>query len=190
MIQIPGYSRYAISEYGVVVSYYNQRGKRKNPMTLKPSVDTRGYLYVTIKPDGGGKPYPIRIHRAVALTYLGEPTGPFVRHLDDNKLNNHVSNLAYGTPKDNVDDAKRNGHVYGESMGRIRGSGWESKVDPMTLIWFRASWLLGVHLVKMKKIFGFNRHSDISIIASRVGLPKRIRGVKKRQIANGWESLL
>lgn len=190
MRQIPGFSRYAISESGEVVSYFNQRGRRKVPISLKPSKDTRGYLYVSIKPDGGGKTYPMRIHRAVALTYLGAPTGPVVRHLDDNKLNNHISNLAYGTYQDNVDDAKRNGHVYGKSMGRIRGCGWESKVDTMTLMWFRASWLLGVHVVKMQKIFGFSKHSCVSIIASRIGLPGRTRGVKKRQVAKDWENLV
>jgi hypothetical protein len=34
-----------------------------------------------------------------------------VRHLDDNKLNNHVSNLAWGSHMDNVRDAMRNNKI-------------------------------------------------------------------------------
>ena len=33
-----------------------------------------------------------------------------IRHYDDNKDNNHVSNLVAGTQKQNIEDAIRNGH--------------------------------------------------------------------------------
>lgn len=34
------------------------------------------------------------------------------RHLDDNRLNNNLSNLAWGTQKQNAEDRDRNGKTY------------------------------------------------------------------------------
>jgi len=54
--------------------------------------------------------YRIRLHQLVAHTYLGKPPeGMEIRHLDDNKENCHIDNLVYGTRKQNVADASRNG---------------------------------------------------------------------------------
>jgi hypothetical protein len=44
-----------------------------------------------------------RVHRVVALLFI-QQTGPVVRHLDGNKLNCCVSNLAWGTSKENEQD--------------------------------------------------------------------------------------
>ncbi len=54
-------------------------------------------------------------HRLVAEAFLGTPTGPLVRHLDDVKHNNHVSNLAYGDHIENASDAIRNGLMRGRA---------------------------------------------------------------------------
>lgn len=49
------------------------------------------------------KPITNTIHRLVALTYIPNPHNyPCVRHLDNNKLNNHVSNLEWCTYKTNA----------------------------------------------------------------------------------------
>jgi hypothetical protein len=49
---------------------------------------------------------------AVAEAFIGpRPPGLLVRHLDDDPLNNRLDNLAYGTYKDNHEDAKRNGRA-------------------------------------------------------------------------------
>lgn len=46
------------------------------------------------------------IHRLVAKTYLPNPNNyPVVRHLDNNKLNNHISNLEWCTQKTNIKQA-------------------------------------------------------------------------------------
>lgn len=56
------------------------------------------------------------IHHLVALAFIGPRpegrAGARVRHLDCNPLNNHFSNLAYGTPEQDVADSIANGtHV-------------------------------------------------------------------------------
>ena len=54
----------------------------------------------------------VRVHRVVAELFIGScPEGQLVRHLDDDRENNNLSNLAYGTCKDNMQDAVRNGKM-------------------------------------------------------------------------------
>lgn len=44
-----------------------------------------------------------KLHRLIAITLIPNPHNyPVVRHLDNNKLNNHVSNLKWGTQRDNM----------------------------------------------------------------------------------------
>lgn len=101
-LPIPGYPKYEIDESG---SVYNIRtGKR-----LKSSPNLHGYHKVNLyrKAKESDTRY---IHRLVSETFLGKcPEGLLVRHLDGNKDNNHVSNLAYGTHADNYEDAVRHG---------------------------------------------------------------------------------
>ena len=54
----------------------------------------------------------IKIHRLVAEAYIPNPDNkPLVMHLDDNPLNNHVSNLKWGTHKENLYSALENGKI-------------------------------------------------------------------------------
>lgn len=69
-----------------------------------------GHLHVDLR--GAGKKKAAYVHQLVARAFIGEPTGPLVRHLDDVSTNNHVSNLAYGTLADNAQDALRNGRNH------------------------------------------------------------------------------
>lgn len=53
------------------------------------------------------------VHQLVASAFLGpQPKGWDVRHLDGNPLNNHVSNLAYGTRTENILDVLRIGRPW------------------------------------------------------------------------------
>lgn len=58
------------------------------------------YRVITIHKDNVGK--TMRVHRLVAQTFLANPEGkPQVNHLDGNKTNNNVSNLAWATAAEN-----------------------------------------------------------------------------------------
>jgi hypothetical protein len=51
-----------------------------------------------------------RVNRLVALTYIPNPNNlPIVLHLDNDPFNNHVSNLKWGTQKDNIRQAHAEG---------------------------------------------------------------------------------
>lgn len=85
-----------VSCYGQVLSLLEA-----NPLVLKQSSDSKGYLVVNIS----GKVR--RVHRLVASAFLGlniTDSKTVVLHRDDNPLNNNVANLAIGTQLDNIRD--------------------------------------------------------------------------------------
>lgn len=91
---IPGFSKYVISEYGDIYSLV----RRKIVATTK---NWAGYIVATITDDTGFRS-PRKVHRLVYMTYVGGiEDGKVIDHKDDNKLNNHYSNLQQLTPTEN-----------------------------------------------------------------------------------------
>lgn len=87
---------------------------------LRQFVGHGGYLYVSIAREQGQRAVPV--HRLIMDAFVGpEPEGQEVRHLDGDCRNNTLSNLAYGTPKQNADDRMRCGvRFIGENNPRAR----------------------------------------------------------------------
>ena len=79
-----------------------------------------GYMYVSISTERGQRNIPV--HVILADAFVGvRPDGLEVRHLDGNPLNNDMSNLVFGTPKENAEDRVRCGnHTIGEKHGRAK----------------------------------------------------------------------
>ena len=109
---------YAIDENGNVWSY-------KSRKYLKPTL-ARGYLKITLYKDGKRKDF--YIHRLVAEAFIPNPDNkPQVNHLDENKLNNSVSNLEWATAKENSNygtrtersNKKRSKPVYCMELDRV-----------------------------------------------------------------------
>lgn len=92
---------YAVSNFGRVKSFHN--GKEK---ILKPG-NTGGYEIVNLCKNSKQKSF--YIHRLVAHIFLtGCFDGAEVNHKDENKTNNHVSNLEWCTSKYNNNYGTRN----------------------------------------------------------------------------------
>lgn len=98
---IPSYPGYMISEEGSVFS--NKSGKIKK---LKPSLDKDGYqrVYLCIS----GKVTTEKAHRLVLMAFDRMPKpGEVCRHFPDRDINNnHISNLQWGSRKENTADMK------------------------------------------------------------------------------------
>lgn len=107
---IPDYPGYEASADGQIFSVeHNWRGY--GVRVLEQDLNASGYPSVRITVDGKRK--RISVHRLIAATFL--PPRPSdaheVRHLDGNKLNSAVANLAWGTKKDNADDREQHGRT-------------------------------------------------------------------------------
>lgn len=93
-LPIKGYENYEVSICGQV---RNTKTKR----ILKLFVDTKGYYHVTLCRNC--KPKTHRIHRLVANAFIPklDITKTYMDHIDNNRLNNTVSNLRWCTPQQN-----------------------------------------------------------------------------------------
>lgn len=133
---IPGCPGYHVTRDGEV--YSNKFGCwiRKSPFITRPH-DNRncGYEYVVLHVDGKQKGFGV--HKLVAMAYLPNPKGySIVMHKDNNRLNNKVSNLMWGTHKMNMAQMARDGRgtrKYKFSrrqyrrLVRLRSLGWTLK---------------------------------------------------------------
>lgn len=103
--EIDGLSGYFVSPRGYVISC-----KRSKPIILRPYIDDHGYyIYGFFTNDK--KIVFKKLHRLLAEAFIPNPNHlPFVLHYDDDRDNNRLSNLRWGTPKENSQDMKRNEH--------------------------------------------------------------------------------
>lgn len=111
MRKIEGSKDYYVTVEGHV---FNRQGQR-----MKSKVGYRGYEQVTIVAEDGSRIYAL-VHRLVAKAYIENPFNkPFVNHIDGVKTNNHVSNLEWVTPKENMIHAAQ---VLGVGLGENSGN--------------------------------------------------------------------
>jgi hypothetical protein len=77
---------------------------------LKLRVSNEGYFCANVR--FRGKFQPVALHVLILLTFVGPPPeGCECRHLDGNKLNNDLANLAWGTSQENNIDRMTHGTV-------------------------------------------------------------------------------
>ena len=102
--------QYEVTRDGRVFSLTtNWRGYGRRELAQHPNDD--GYPSVRLLVDGKRK--RIAVHVLVARNHLPpKPSAAHeVRHLDGNKENNHATNLAWGTRKENAQDRERHGRT-------------------------------------------------------------------------------
>jgi hypothetical protein len=102
------YDGYFVNELGEVWSYlarFNQ--KRKKWRRVKTPINVAGYPVFNIR----GKK-TVHVHIVMLTTFRGpRPNGYVSRHLDDNRSNNNLENLRWGTQKQNMEDCCNNGNI-------------------------------------------------------------------------------
>ena len=108
---------YKISEYGDVMSIgYGRTGEKR---LIKPRNDGRGYMQVGLYKNGKRKQH--KIHRLVATAFCeGAEYFNEVNHIDEDKTNNHYSNLEWCTREYNNNFGTRNDRIGKSSMKKVR----------------------------------------------------------------------
>lgn len=139
---IPGASNYEFNGIGEV------RNKRTGK-PIKHVYNKKGYAYAYVPHDNGKKHLRL-IHRLLLEQFVGPPQeGEQSRHLNGDPSDNRLSNIRWGTPKQNADDKRRHrtmcvgskigtAKLNADAVRYIRSSGLSSK--------YLAS-LYGVHQV-------------------------------------------
>ena len=114
--EVEGYPGYMISNLG------NARGPRKEYLKL---VDGgQGYTKITLSKNG--KHVDKRINRLVAQAFIPNPENlPVVMHKDNDRANNRVDNLAWGTHSEN--------NIFGEFL-----TATEERPEDISLSIFRS----------------------------------------------------
>lgn len=116
---VPGYEGlYEVSDHGNVKSLARTvkqrngtRDYRVPERVLTAPVGSTGYRQVALSRDR--KVRQVSVHVLVLEAFVGpRPEGCHACHWDDDKTNNHVSNLRWGTRSDNMQDALRNGRNH------------------------------------------------------------------------------
>lgn len=111
---IPRYPGYHISKRGKIYSRWDVNGKgilSKRYHLKQPHLNKKGRYIIGLSQPGIGTTKWL-VHRLVALVYLLNPEGlPYVCHKDNVPTNNSVNNLYWGTQKDNMSQASKEGRM-------------------------------------------------------------------------------
>ena len=109
---VPGYPGYRVGDDGSMWSCRAKNGKGRKPTKwhmLSVYYNTSGYVNITLRRNEGGSTIQI-VSRLVLMAFVGPCSkGMECRHLDGNRDNNYLTNLAWGTHAENVADTIRHG---------------------------------------------------------------------------------
>jgi hypothetical protein len=143
--KIDGYDNYVISNYGEVFNTTSGR-------MLKNSI-RQGYYGVSLCKNGERKSHII--HRLVAIHFIDNPENKTcVDHIDNDKLNNHISNLRYATISENA---------FNTGVNVVNTSGYKG-------VWFnknRNKWYAEIKYKKKKIHLGCFSTKEQAITARR-----------------------
>lgn len=115
MLPIKGYeSLYSVTAEGEVFSHRTNK-------YLK--IQKNGRYYAAHMTDSEGTARRVNVHRLVAEAFIPNPDGnPHVLHRNDDRTDNSVDNLYWGTPQQNRIDSVTNGvHGYAKRDACSRG---------------------------------------------------------------------
>lgn len=125
--QHPKFIRYYITKDGRVWS-----DKRK--IWLTKAIDRNGYYNVNLYHNK--KKYYKKICRLTLETFVGLcPDGMECCHYDDDRKNDCLTNLRWGTRSDNVQDAIRNGTHFSDNRGSKSGRATIDEADARFIIY-------------------------------------------------------
>lgn len=114
---------YEVSNLGNIRNVKTGRIRKLN--TLQ-----KGYYFVGASLGSRNAKLCIKVHRAVAETFIPNPNNlPVINHIDGNKLNNVVENLEWCTHKHNIHHAMEHGLHH---PGKYNRHGYHHKYSKLT----------------------------------------------------------
>lgn len=170
---IPGYPGYYISKRGIL---WSRRKNKKKWRKLKPYLNPKSNRYQFILMDKDGERFLWKRSRLVALAWVYNPsprTYTVVMHLDNNTTNDNHKNLKWGTQKQNMEDARKNGKLRGSSCKASRAK--LSKKDLILIFKLKAKGLyykdiakrLGVSVGTIGRVINKKSYRDENIDRKR-----------------------
>lgn len=116
-LPVPGWEGwYEVSDHGRVrsldreVPHARYGVMRLRGRTLTPTANTNGRMQIALCREKRRGTRQVQVHRLVLEAFVGPcPTGMQACHWDDDPSNNHLSNLRWDTPSNNMHDRVRNG---------------------------------------------------------------------------------
>src|SRR6202522_3121523 len=119
---IPGYPNYKINKEGIILNIKTNKYLFSN---------VSNYKNVSLSNNNGR--YRELIHRLLALTFIPNPDNkPIVDHIDQNKLNNDLSNLRWCRQIEN----NYNRHKRNNISSKYKGVGWHKQ---------NKKWMASIH---------------------------------------------
>lgn len=154
------FENYEVSSFGRVRHKHNKH-------VLKPSSDRYGYQKVSL-----GNVDNVQVHRLICESFYGEPgiQNAQVNHIDCNRQNNHVLNLEWCTPSENV------------RWGMTRGN-----IDPMIGL-TKATEInhKPVRIVELDKTFGSVKECAYFLGVKPTNVSRCLTGSRKGQKLKGY----
>lgn len=153
---IPGYEGlYSVSDEGLIYSHITNKWLANPP-------GVNGYHHNVLTKNG--HKFTLRIDHAVLLAFVGpKGEGQESLHSDDNKSNNTLGNLRWGTRVENMQDLIRNGRTEGIHAGSNNGM---SKLDENKVREIRRLHSERVTISKLSLMFKVN-YSTMYFVTSR-----------------------
>lgn len=155
------YPCYHVTKDGKVYSKRTSNWKIR-----KPSISNTGRLRVRIQGVNGDYKWE-QVSRLVAEAYLPNPDNlPIVMHLDNNPLNNHVSNLKWGTQSNNIQQAYNEGRLSAPRVLCEHGENHSNSKITNSVRYMVVDLKLnyGVPVPKLSIIFGISKRHITKII--------------------------
>jgi hypothetical protein len=175
--KIDGYSFYEVSNLGRVKSLQRKTSfirKNKPHFLIRKEKLLKSHSRFINLTDDRGNSRDLILARLILTAFVRPPQhGEVARHLDDNVRNGKLSNLAWGSYKDNYDDAVRNGEIRGKNKNVCSFLGSKrlnSKLNEDQVVVIRDIYTPGRgpnNIVALAKKFGVSTYT-ISCIINKI----------------------
>jgi HNH endonuclease/NUMOD4 motif len=161
--EIPGFETYyEVSDLGNVRSLRYHGTTRKKPRIIVGAISKNGYRK-TLLYNADQKRFTKMVHVVALESFVGPrpSTKHHAAHLNGNRLDNRIENLAWVTAKENM----RHRDEHGTTMHGLDHH--SSKLNPEKVIKIRQMHLNGVSLAELGRMFGVNETNIKKVVTRR-----------------------